>query len=503
MPIFAMAIGIDLGDVQLAFDTEVLWNLDNISPEFACWITQQVHVPATSSRLGILSTGKFERLLEGLDHEDLRRAFKLLYESSSLLSRFQDQPHVSWKGYCTIDLGNMRSFAGTMVLQSLEKALNNAALATASLGELRALFLVILGTIITSSYSKPSAHTHSVSHNMTLLTTILMAAKTTEMISISTRCYDDAQQQLLHILAHHMIQVAERASMLDEKSDKNSLIERANRLWDTQAFSEWRRKFSPPKGSQSSAHFGARSIDQSMNPCVQGSPAGKGITEANGLRHALLCCCKKCGMVMDTSGLCPSCASLVDDGMAPMEPTSSPESNLRTKSTIAPEPPIWVADKWTSEIYQSQGTIAASIVHSRCSSCGATTLSGEGTCFACFFSYSNLADYTNSNFLYQAPFPVAEGMFSKGNTSTSTLPDEDFASSQLLSTASGCDWGLDPVFASIPAGFAENTVVGRDYHSTRGIQTGHSNAYHGLHKCHCSTCEQIGTSAGLPTVRIV
>ena len=41
------------------------------------------------------------------------------------------------------------------------------------------------------------------------------------------------------MLAHHMVQIAERASILDQEADKILLIERANHLWDTQAMFEW------------------------------------------------------------------------------------------------------------------------------------------------------------------------------------------------------------------------------------------------------------------------
>lgn len=159
---------IDLGDVQLAFDKEVFWNLDAISSESERWITQQGCVPATTSRVGIVSTRNLEHLLGDLAHKDLRRAFKLLTKSSSV-----DQQNVSWKGYCATDLGNIQSYAGTLVLQYLDKVLGKVALARASLRELKALFLIILGTITAVSYSKPCAQTHTVSETPTFLIAIL------------------------------------------------------------------------------------------------------------------------------------------------------------------------------------------------------------------------------------------------------------------------------------------------------------------------------------------
>ena len=41
------------------------------------------------------------------------------------------------------------------------------------------------------------------------------------------------------MLAHHMVQIAERTSILDQEADKIFLIERANHLWDRKAIFEW------------------------------------------------------------------------------------------------------------------------------------------------------------------------------------------------------------------------------------------------------------------------
>ena len=48
----------------------------------------------------------------------------------------------------------MRSFAGNKVLKGLEKVLNNNALSRASLFELKALFLILFGTIVSVGYSE-------------------------------------------------------------------------------------------------------------------------------------------------------------------------------------------------------------------------------------------------------------------------------------------------------------------------------------------------------------
>lgn len=51
--------------------------------------------------------------------------------------------------------------------------------------------------------------------------------------------YVEAQKQLLRILAHHMIQIAERAHVLDKQKASDHILENAYRLWDRKAVFEW------------------------------------------------------------------------------------------------------------------------------------------------------------------------------------------------------------------------------------------------------------------------
>ena len=152
---FTECNSIELGDVQLAFESEVWWDLDALTFDSACWMSHQNSEPASTSRVGILSSSKIEHLLENLVDRGLRRAFKLLTESSSVLYNHDGDTDVYWKSYSLTDLANVRSIAGTLVVQHLERALKNLALAKYSLRELKALFLIVFGTIIAVGYSKP------------------------------------------------------------------------------------------------------------------------------------------------------------------------------------------------------------------------------------------------------------------------------------------------------------------------------------------------------------
>lgn len=154
---------IDFGDVQLAFESEVLWDLDAIVFEFACWMSHEHALPASTSRVGILSSAKFSQLVRTIADEDLTRAFRLLVESSSVLYNHDGHLDIYWKDYYKDDLEHIRSFAGTSVLRHLERVLSNIALAEASLKEMKALFLILFGTIIAVGYSQSVGHNEDVS----------------------------------------------------------------------------------------------------------------------------------------------------------------------------------------------------------------------------------------------------------------------------------------------------------------------------------------------------
>lgn len=156
---------IDFSDVQLEFESEVWWDLDAIAFDFACWMAYQHRVPASTSQIGILSSSKFECLLDNLTIPNLRRAFKLLVESSSVLYNHEGNTGMIWKGNSLDDLAKIRSFAGTLVLQYGEKELSNVTLAEKSLPKLKALFLILFGTTIAVGYSRPIDQPFDVSQN--------------------------------------------------------------------------------------------------------------------------------------------------------------------------------------------------------------------------------------------------------------------------------------------------------------------------------------------------
>lgn len=139
--------------------------------EFGGWMSQEHALPASTSRVGILSSAKFTQLVRTIADEELTRAFRLLVESSSVLYNYDGQLDIWWKDYHKDDLESIRSFAGTSVLRQLERVLSNTALVQTSLKEMKALFLILFGTIIAVGYSQPVGHNQEVSTPSGLKTT--------------------------------------------------------------------------------------------------------------------------------------------------------------------------------------------------------------------------------------------------------------------------------------------------------------------------------------------
>lgn len=99
----------------------------------------------------MLSSLKAEHLLSNLVDSNLTRALRVLVETASILHNWGD--NATYSHYSSSDLWSIRSFAGSQVLRALEANLTNTILARASSKVLKALFLVLLGTIIAVGYT--------------------------------------------------------------------------------------------------------------------------------------------------------------------------------------------------------------------------------------------------------------------------------------------------------------------------------------------------------------
>lgn len=153
------------GDVELRFESYVTWDIDTLALDFATWVSQDSTVPATTSRAGIMSSLRFERLIVSAAAPDLGKDLRLIVEISTFFHCNGAQ--ASYAGYSAMDLWSIRALAGSNLLRSLETALSNTKLAKASDRELKALFLILFGAVIAVGYTTSINQVISVSNPWT------------------------------------------------------------------------------------------------------------------------------------------------------------------------------------------------------------------------------------------------------------------------------------------------------------------------------------------------
>ena len=211
------------GDFPLRFDPMVEWTIHAISSDCAAWMSADHTTVTSASRVAILSSFAFERLLSNFVDSTPSKAFRLLVETSSHMNMCQVSGiDASYARLDSDDVCSVRSFAGSIVLQFLESALSSKFLASASVDVLNALFLILFGTIIVVGYWRPIS-----------LANEMNVPKFSAHYD-SERSSAAAQDQLLRILAHHMIRIGESLGLFD-KVAKLDVIEKAYCQWNGNA----------------------------------------------------------------------------------------------------------------------------------------------------------------------------------------------------------------------------------------------------------------------------
>ena len=145
---------------QLAFKTRMQWNIDSISTSFVEWMNDGDVSLNSMSRVGLLTSYKFQAIVSDLLGEDLSRSFRLLLETSSIF--YSHDGETQFLGYSHTQLRCIQNAAGTRVLRMLQSALSKSVLAQCHLGKLKALFLILIGTIIAVGYSDSQSFSKSV-----------------------------------------------------------------------------------------------------------------------------------------------------------------------------------------------------------------------------------------------------------------------------------------------------------------------------------------------------
>ena len=149
-----------IGNATHNFPLEIRWDLESVVSDCVEWVLEERLRPESNSRVWMFSSFKAETLLSTFVGGNLSKALRILVETSSILHNWgMDADYLR---YSPSDLWKIRSFAGSQMIHGLELALKNARLAKASVDNLKALFLALLGTIIAVGYSTSVFHSDEV-----------------------------------------------------------------------------------------------------------------------------------------------------------------------------------------------------------------------------------------------------------------------------------------------------------------------------------------------------
>lgn len=135
---------------ELNCESHFLWNLEGLSRDWAYCIANKAHVPQVSV-VGVMTSYQLHNLMNKWVPNIFCEQFRILVYTSSLMYNLGSRE--TYCGYTQREFHALHSKAGTAVLDILEKLLRPSDIAKAVPEKLRAIFLVLFGTILAVSYS--------------------------------------------------------------------------------------------------------------------------------------------------------------------------------------------------------------------------------------------------------------------------------------------------------------------------------------------------------------
>ena len=136
------------GDVDLKFDIPFQWNIDELSTFVAGWLISDSNAPK-ASMVGIMSSASLLAVLSDAIGPELARAFQtLIYRASLIFNSLDISRDVLEDSH---DVKVIR-YCGQQLLLYLDAHLRPGALSRLNKHHLYAVFLLLLGTVISSKY---------------------------------------------------------------------------------------------------------------------------------------------------------------------------------------------------------------------------------------------------------------------------------------------------------------------------------------------------------------
>ncbi|RSM12584.1 hypothetical protein CEP52_002288 [Fusarium oligoseptatum] len=215
---------LNLDNISLEF--EVTWTFSSIIADVEAFLASRSI--RLTSLVGTLCSRGFLQLLQGDITPTVAHRFQtMLYSASFCYGHAHQSLYDEDMPMATLQqLGNR---AGHDFLRFLDKNLNASQLATATLDKLRALFLVLFGTILAIGYTREHNGGQS-----------LAADATNQPLWFSM------QEHLCEVLAHYLVLVGKRINVTFGSEEERRLLRRPLNRWDQKGTHSWiKRKCSP------------------------------------------------------------------------------------------------------------------------------------------------------------------------------------------------------------------------------------------------------------------
>jgi len=140
-----------MNPISLEYEGHIQWDITEISRDWASWMCRSDRNP-NISKVGVMSSLRFQDMISSCISNSLAGYFRLMMYTSSIIYNHGPQP--SYSRFALGDFFKVRSLAGAKVLAGLEKLLLPAELAKATTEKIRAIFLMLFGTILAVLYNE-------------------------------------------------------------------------------------------------------------------------------------------------------------------------------------------------------------------------------------------------------------------------------------------------------------------------------------------------------------
>ncbi|KIV98565.1 hypothetical protein, variant [Verruconis gallopava] len=218
------------GDLDLKFDIPFQWNIDELSTFVAGWLVRD-HDASRASMAGLLSSASLLSIISDLIGSEIAQVFKWLVSTSSMIFN-TCSGNVVYSQNST-DIRILRH-CGYRLLLHLESHIKPMTLARLRKHELYAMFLLLLGCIISSKYVAESLGDLS---RLPLAVDQSTAVQHAQPSSI-THSDEERGTELIRLLAHHMVYLGQSTGLLQDRVSKTLIAYLTS--------TPWQKKLVPP-----------------------------------------------------------------------------------------------------------------------------------------------------------------------------------------------------------------------------------------------------------------